>query len=108
MPKRPWPRKDTLGRNLNAGDIVRVIGVPNLEGMSESGLLESLPVFRHLVGTYRRIDRFDRHGLAELSFRVRHGPFAGLHSIAIEPYLLRRKDAARGHTARSRRKRRAA
>jgi hypothetical protein len=96
MPKRPWLRKDASGRNLNAGDIVRVIGVPNLEGMSESGLLESLPVFRHLVGTYRRIERFDRHGFAELSFRVRRGPLAGLHSVAIEPFLLRRKNAARG------------
>jgi hypothetical protein len=78
------------------GDVVRVIGVPELEGMSESALRESLLVFRHLVGTYRRIKLFDKHGFAELSFRVRRGPFADLHSVAIEPFLLRRKDAARG------------
>lgn len=102
------PRKDALGRRLKAGDVVRIIGVPDLKGMSESGLRESLPVFRHLVATYRRIQLFDEHGFARISFRIRRGPFAGCHDVAIEPFLLRRKNATRGDTARSHRKRRAA
>jgi hypothetical protein len=110
MPTFPLPRKDVLGRTLEVGDVVRVIGVPELNGMSESGLKETLPAFRHLVGTYRRIQLFDDHGLAQINFLVRGGPIAGWHGVAIEPFLLRRKDASRRPTTRStptRRKRRA-
>lgn len=94
MPKHRLSRKDASGRSLKTGDMVRVMRVPDLRGMSESALRESLPVFQHLVGTYRRIQLFDRHGFARISFRIRRGPCAGLHDVAIEPFLLRRKDTA--------------
>jgi hypothetical protein len=110
MPTFPLPPKDALGRILKVGDVVRVIGVPDLKSMAKSGLYESLPAFRHLVGTYRRIQMFDEHGLAQINFLVRRGPIAAWHGVAIEPFLLRRKDALRRPTMRStptRRKRRA-
>jgi len=83
-------RQDAAGRRLGAGDRVRVVGVPDLTGMSAASRTDSEAVFRHLVGTYRRIRAFDRRGNAELFFRIRRGPHAGLHVVWIEPWLLRR------------------
>jgi hypothetical protein len=83
------PRKDVLGARLRVGDIVRVVGVPELTGMSPDCLAESLPVFRHLVGKYKRVIEFDERGLAWLSFKILKGPQAGRHSVGIEPWLLR-------------------
>jgi len=91
MQRLPLEPIDALGRKLKPGDMVRVIGVPELNGMSEAGLRESLSAFRHLVGTYRKIRRFDQHGFAEIFFRVQRGPIAGWHGVTIEPFLLRRK-----------------
>jgi hypothetical protein len=64
--------------------------MPDLSRMSPRARAESTPVFRHLVGTYRRISDFDDLGLAELWFRILRGPRQGLHWVAIEPALLRR------------------
>ena len=91
-------RKDVTGTQLRVGDVVRIVGVPDLTGMSPDCRNESLPVFRHLVGSYKRIIEFDEHGLAWLSFRIRGGPQAGRHSVGIEPRLLRRR-RARGEEA---------
>src|SRR5918998_45202 len=90
---RRIPRKDASGERVRVGDTVRIVGVPDLTGMSPECLAESLPVFRHLVGKYKRVREFDEHGLAWLGFRIRAGPHAGLHSVAIEPWLLRRRRA---------------
>ena len=86
---RRIPRKDASGERVRVGDSVRIVGVPDLSGMSPECLAESLPVFRHLVGKYKRVVEFDEHGQAWLSFRIRGGPHAGLHSVGIEPWLLR-------------------
>jgi hypothetical protein len=43
--KYPLPPKDRNGCKIAAGDRVRVIGVPDLSGMSEQGASESLPVY---------------------------------------------------------------
>jgi hypothetical protein len=82
-------RKDVAGQRLNVGDIVRIVGVPDLSGMSVECRAESLPVFEHLVGKYKQVREFDEFGLAWLSFRIRRGPAAGYHSVGIEPYLLK-------------------
>jgi len=83
------PRKDVAGERIRIGDIVRIIDVPDLSGMSEECRAESLPVFKHLVGTYKRVEEFDEYGQAWLRFKIRNGPHAGYHSVGIEPYLLR-------------------
>lgn len=83
--------KDATGEALEVGDIVRIIRVPNLSVMSEDCQLESTPVFQHLVGTYRRIESFNEYGLAWISFIIRRGESAGNHTVAIEPYLLKKK-----------------
>jgi hypothetical protein len=88
--RAPAPPEDASGRRLRAGDRVRVLAVPDLSGMAPASLAESRPVFEHLVGTYRRIQGFDRQGNAELVFRIRRGENRGLHWVWIEPWLLRR------------------
>ena len=85
--------RDATGECLKIGDTVRIIGVPDLSGMSPACRAESLPVFQHLVGKYKRVEEFDEHGLAWLRFRIRKGSHAGLQSIGIEPWLLKRRRA---------------
>jgi len=82
-------RKDVTGKPIKVGDVVRVIGVPDLSGMSAECRAESLPVFEHLVGTYQRVTEFDEFGHAWLKFDIRKGRSAGTHWVAIEPFLLR-------------------
>ena len=64
---------DATGQRLRKGDVVRVIGVPDLSLMDKSGHTECEPVFAHLVGTYKRVDAFDAYGCAELNFLIRNG-----------------------------------
>lgn len=92
---KPLARKDVTGKPIKVGDIVRIIGVPDLSGMSADCQAESAPVFRHLVGTYKQVREFDEFGHAWLSFKIRGGPHSGDHSVAIEPYLLRIRVARR-------------
>jgi hypothetical protein len=83
-----------MGSRLSVGDIVRIIGVPNLSGMSQCGRRESLPVFRYLVGKYKRVMAFDQFGCVELSFVIRlkaHRP--GNHTVWLEPFLVRRRQS---------------
>ena len=87
---------DAIGKKIHIGDVVRVIGVPDLKGMHPSGRRESLPVFQYLIGKYKRVVGVN-HGLIELFFRIRRGKHKGLHSVWIEPELLRVK-GARGKT----------
>ena len=82
-------QKDVTGERIRIGDIVRVIGLPDLSGMSDECRAESRPVFKHLLGTYKRVEEFDEFGQAWLRFKIRNGPHAGYHSVGIEPYLLR-------------------
>ncbi len=81
--------KDVTGKPIKLGDIVRIIGVPDLRGMTAECRAESLPVFKHLVGRYKRVYEFDEYGCAWVSFKIRKGPSAGFHMVGIEPYLLR-------------------
>jgi hypothetical protein len=87
---------DARGRRIRKGDLVRVIGIPDLSTLHPEGRAETEPVFLHIRGTCKRIDEFNGHGLAELLFKVRAGPLAGWHSVAIEPNLLLRQNARNG------------
>ncbi|MBN1515175.1 hypothetical protein JXA32_01265, partial [Candidatus Sumerlaeota bacterium] len=84
---------DATGRKLKPGDIVRIIGVPDFSSVSEEimqdHLQETLPIFQYLVGKYKKIVKFNEKGLAEIEFRIRKGPHAGMHWIWIESCLLR-------------------
>jgi hypothetical protein len=81
--------RDVTGVRIKVGDIVRIIGAPDLAGMSPECRAESLPVFEYLIGKYKRVEEFDEWGMAWLRFKIRKGPHAGDHSVGIEPYLLR-------------------
>jgi hypothetical protein len=107
----PLPPIDARGRRIGAGSRVRIVGVPDLSGMKQPDRRKSESVFQHILGTCKRISGFDQYGCAEIFFAIRRGPSKGLHSVALEPYLLlvqsraRRSNESRG---RSRNRRHAA
>ncbi|MBI3392009.1 MAG: hypothetical protein HY039_02350 [Nitrospirae bacterium] len=80
---------DAAGKRIRVGDIVRIVGVPDLKGMKPKYRRESMPVFKYLVGKYKKVEEFDHNGQAWLTFIIRKGPNRGIHSVGIEPYLLR-------------------
>lgn len=81
---------DAEGKVIRQGDRVRVLGMPDLSGMGESGRVETQAVFKHLIGTVKRISGFDQIGNAEFTFRILSGKRKGLHITAIEPSLLKK------------------
>jgi len=85
----PYPPADRDERPLRAGQVVRIVGTPDLGDMSEDARRESAPVFEHLLGRYEKVAGITDLGLVELSFRIAAGPHAGLHTVWIEPHLLR-------------------
>ena len=90
-PRISRPPCDRDGRRLRVGDVVRIVGVPELSGMTEASRRDCLPVFRHLVGTYRTIAGFDALGFAEIFLKIRTGEKQGMHWVTLEPYLLKRR-----------------
>jgi hypothetical protein len=83
-------RRDRDGRRLRPGDIVRIVGVPDLSGMHHDARAETLGVFRHLLGRYKRITGFE-WGEARLDFRIARGRHRGYHTVWIEPWLLKKR-----------------
>jgi hypothetical protein len=80
---------DATGKRIRVGDIVRIVGVSDLKGMKPKYRRESLPVFKYLVGKYKKVEEFDKNGQAWLTFIIRKGPSRGMHSVGMEPFLLR-------------------
>jgi hypothetical protein len=83
--------KDIDGRMIKVGDIVRIVGVPDLTGMPPTARKESEPVFRYLVGKYKRVAGVDKMGNAEITFRLKTHGKRIIHWVGIEPYLLRKR-----------------
>lgn len=94
------PVCDSEGKTLETGDIVRVVRMQDLAGMSARGRRESIPVFACLVGRYRRIVGIDQVGQLELHLRIGRGRGAGIHYVFIDPKNVRKR-VARGHRNRS-------
>jgi len=86
--RQPHRPKDRSGRHIDVGDWVRIIGVPDLSGMSARGRAESQPVFEYLVGKYKRVAAFDEYGCARFDFAISNGKLSGRHEVGIEPFLL--------------------
>lgn len=80
---------DRTGKTIKVGDLVRIVGVPELAGMAPGCAAESQPVFEYLVGKYKRVQEFDDYGLVWLRFTIREGPLRGYHAVGIEPHHLR-------------------
>ena len=80
---------DIIGKRIRVGDSVRITGVPDLTGMRPKQIQESMPVFQYLVGKYKKVDRFDKHGFVWLQFSINKGRNRGWHGVAIEPMYLR-------------------
>ena len=70
---------------------MRIVGVPDLAGTRRGSRRESLPVFRHLVGKYKRVAGFNDLNEVEIFFSIRKGRHRGLHFVWIEPYLVQIK-----------------
>jgi hypothetical protein len=86
---KPHKPMDRNGKPIKVGDIVRIIAVPDLAGMTADGLAEALPVFQYLVGKYKRVRGMDEYGCAQVSFVMRHdNGERGVHSVWVEPFLL--------------------
>jgi len=81
--------KDSTGSQIQIGDMVRVLASPDLSGMPSASASESMSVFNHIVGRYKKVKGFDEDGRVELVFRIRGGVLHGLHTVWIEPALLR-------------------
>ena len=80
---------DIKGNKLKVDDIVKIIGIPNLTGMSKECKNETLSIFEYVFGKTKKITAIDEHNeLIELSFRILKGKSKGFHSIYIEPFLL--------------------
>ena len=78
---------------IRINDIVKVIGIPDLSGMSKECIKESLPIFKYLCGKTKKVTGIDKqNGLIELSFRILKGKNKGLHSIFIEAFLLEKNN----------------
>ena len=86
--------KDITGRRIKRGDLVRIVGIPDLGSMASTQRNESLPVFEYLLGKYKPVKGFNQFGFVELMFSIRTGPKRGWHSVAIEPSLLRVRNMA--------------
>jgi len=82
--------KDVDGRAVRKGDIVRVLGIPDLTGMREPYRRETEAVFKRITGTRQKVHGFDHSGSAILVFGIRGGPHTGMHSVAIESHLIRK------------------
>ncbi len=86
---------DVNGIQLAVGDIVRIIGIPDLSGMTEDCREETRSVFQHLLGKYKKIQAFESidgtQVMAELKFRIRGDDRYVSHTVWIEPHLLRKK-----------------
>lgn len=84
---------DINDKPIRKGMIVRVLSVPSLKYLqgNKKEKKETRAVFQHIVGTYRKVVGFGRYGHVELSFHIRSGKLKGLHSVLIEPNLLRVK-----------------
>jgi len=88
MRKYPLNPIDAKGRRIHKGDLVRIVGMPDLRSMRKNSRREVAPVFRHIRGTCKRVRGFTRYGFAEIFFKIRTGRYAGWHSVEIEPDLL--------------------
>jgi hypothetical protein len=75
---------DRDGSVVAPGDRVRILAVPDLQGMREPYREETQAVFEHIRGTVKRVESVDDHGNAVLVFFIRAGKHAGYHAVAIE------------------------
>ncbi len=87
----PYKKEDQDGSILEIGDWVKIIGVPDLSKMSAEPLSECQPIFKYLMGKYKRIKGFDPECFAQFDFRIPGEKGFGNHTVWIEPYLLRKK-----------------
>ena len=79
--------RDSTGRQIRVGDVVRVVATPDLPADGQAD--EMCAAFRYLVGRYKRVVDFDDEGFAMLVFRMPGDAPNELHSVTIEPWLLR-------------------
>ncbi len=85
--------KDRDGHTVRVGDKVRVLAVPDLNGMRSPYREETESVFRHIKGAVKRVIGIDDFACAVLVFYIRTGPRTGCHSVAIEGAHIRRAKA---------------
>ncbi len=80
---------DVMGRFIRIGDVVRVVGVPSLEGMAPESIRELEPVFARLVGRYLRVNELTEQGMLGAWFSTKKGRRRSRQCVALEPWLVR-------------------
>ena len=83
--------KDARGDTIRIGDRVRIIGTPDLSGMSPSAKRESERVFQHLIGTYKRVEKIDDLGNVVITFKIRRKMKMERHWVGLEPFLIQKR-----------------
>ena len=78
-----YPPVDDAGHDLRVGDWVRLVRLPDLNGMPP----ETHDVFARALGKTFQIEAFDHYGHACLDLTMK---VARLHSIYVEPFLVHR------------------
>lgn len=90
MAALPQHTTDRDGNVVRPGDRVRVLAEPDLSSMRQPYREETERVFRHILGTVKRVKSIDAYANAILIFHIRAGHAAGYHSVAIEGVHLRK------------------
>ena len=91
------PVRDSTGAVIEAGAQVRILGVPELKGLSRSQRAETRAVFQHVVGRYKRVAEVTSGGWLVLQFVIRSGSARGRHIVELEPQLVRVRRLKNGH-----------
>lgn len=91
-------KQDINGRPLGIGATVRVVGTPDSSNWTPSQKRFSLHVFRYLCGKYKRIAGFNAIGMAEVNFRMKRRGKWEMHTVWIEPHLLRERQTTQQRT----------
>lgn len=78
---------------VRIGDKVRIVGLPEVSDWTREQKDFSLSVFEYLVGKTKKIAGFNDLGMAEIEFRRKEGGEWVYHTVWLEPYLLRLKQA---------------
>ena len=86
----PITCKDKSGLRIRRGDIVRIVGKPDLSHFAPTTRKEMLPVFEYLIGKRRKVLSIDDNARVEFMVRLRRGVRSEYHWIWLEGELLKR------------------
>jgi len=89
---------DARGNQIHIGSRVRIIAIPDFSWVKQDEIrMERERVFNHILGQCKKVDDFDQYGFAGMTFKIRKGIDAGIHSVYLEPHFLLVQNASLTH-----------